>query len=46
MSLGTNSRLSGKQWEDDGSSVCVPSLACIRSISLLGIDVGSVPGRR
>ena len=44
MSLGTTSRLSGNQLEDDGSSVCVLSLA--GPISLLEVDVGSVPGRR
>ena len=31
VSLGTTSRLSGNQLEDDGSSACVLSLACIRS---------------
>ena len=31
MSLGTTSRLSGKQLEDDGSSACVLSLAYIGS---------------
>ena len=31
VSLGTTSRLSGNQLEDDGSSVCVLSLACIGS---------------
>ena len=29
VSLGTTSRLSGNRLEDDGSSVCVLSLACI-----------------
>ena len=29
VSFGTTSRLSGNQLEDDGSSVCVISLACI-----------------
>ena len=28
VSLGTTSRLSGNQLEDDGSSVCVLSLVC------------------
>ena len=28
MFLGTTSRLSGNQLEDDGSSVCILSLAC------------------
>ena len=31
VSLGTTSRLSGKQLEDGGSSACVLSLACIGS---------------
>ena len=31
VSLGTTSRISGNQLEDDGSSVCVLSLACIGS---------------
>ena len=31
VSLGTTSRLSGNQLEDDGSTACVISLACIRS---------------
>ena len=31
VSLGTTSRLSGNQLEDDGSSPCVLSLACIGS---------------
>ena len=31
VSLGTTSRLSGNQLEDDGSSVCILFLACIRS---------------
>ena len=44
MSLGTISRLSGNQLENDGSSVCV--LPVSGPISLLKVDVGSVPGRR
>ena len=31
VSLGRTSHLSGNQFEDDGSSVSVLSLACIRS---------------
>ena len=46
VSLGTTSRLSGNQLEDDGSSACVLSLACIGSSLLLEVDVVSVPGRR
>ena len=42
MSLGTTSRLSGNQLENDGSSV----LPVSGPISLLEVDVGSVPGRR
>ena len=29
--LGTTSRISGNQLEDDGSSVCVLALSCVRS---------------
>ena len=46
MSLGTTSSLSGNQLEHDGNSACVLSLACIGPVSLLEVDVGSVPGRR
>ena len=35
VSLGTNSRLSGNQLEDDRSSACVLSLAFIRSMRLM-----------
>ena len=45
MSLGTTSRLSGNQLENDRSSVCVVSLPVSGPISLLGVDVGSVSGR-
>ena len=45
MLLGTTSRLSGNQLEDDGSSVCVP-LPVSGPVSLLEVDVGSVPDRR
>ena len=47
MSLGTTSCLSGNQLEDDGNSVCILSLLPVAGpISLLEVDVGSVPGRR
>ena len=46
VSLGTTSRLSGNQLEDDEISACVLSLSCIRPISLLKVDIGAVPGRR
>ena len=46
VSLGITSRLSGNQLEVDVSSVCVLSLTCIGPVSLLEVDVGSVPGRR
>ena len=46
VSLGTTSRLSANQLEDDGSSVCVLSLPVSDPISLLEVDVDSVPGRR
>ena len=45
MSLGITSRLSRNQLEDDGSSVCVLS-SISGPISLIDVDVGSVPGRR
>ena len=45
VSLGTTSRLSGNQLEDDGSSVCV-LLPVSGPVSILEVDVGSVPGRR
>ena len=43
VSLGTTSRLSGNQLEDDGNAL---SLAVSGPVSLLEVDVGSVPGRR
>ena len=43
VSLETPSRVSGNQLEDDRRSVCVLSLACIRSNQ---VDVGFVSGRR
>ena len=45
VSLETASRLSGNQLEDDGSSACVLSPPVSGPISLLEVDMGSVPGR-
>ena len=45
MSLGTTSRLSGNQLDDDESSVCV-LLPISGLISFLEVDVSSVPGMR
>ena len=47
MSLGTNSRLSDNQLEDDGSSASVLSLLPVSGpVSLHEVDVSSVPGGR
>ena len=43
MSLGTTSRLSDNQLENDGSSALLPIAG---PIILLEVDVSSVPGRR
>ena len=42
MSLGTTSRLSGNQLEDDGAQLAFYLLLVSGPVSLL--DVGSVPG--
>ena len=45
MSLGTTPCISGNQFDDDGSSVFY-LLPVSGPVSLLEVDVGSVPGRR
>ena len=49
MSLGTTSRLSGNHLEDDGrpgAQFAFYLLPVSCPISILEVDVGSVPGRR
>ena len=46
VSLGTTSRLSGNQLEDDGSSLALYLVPVSAPVSLLNVDVGSVPGGR
>ena len=44
MSLGTTSRLSGNQLEDAGAQRAFYHLPVSGPVSLLEVDVGSVPG--
>ena len=46
VSLGTTSSISGNQLEDDRSSVAFYLLSASGLVSLLEVDVGSVPGGR
>ena len=46
MSLGTTSRLSGNQLEDNGAQLALYLVLVSGPVILLEVDVGSVPGGR